>query len=85
MKATRHAGSGELPDQTAGVETSIQKDPRRPTVAAAHQTGCRARLDLGGGSFLPGTTWHFQAWFREAPGAGSAFQISDGLRMVIEP
>jgi hypothetical protein len=35
---------------------------------------------LSSGQVLPGSTWHFQAWFRDPFAAGSFFNLSDGLR-----
>jgi hypothetical protein len=32
-----------------------------------------------------GSTWHFQTWFRDPMGGGSAFDLSDGLTLVFAP
>ncbi|MCK6445625.1 MAG: FG-GAP repeat protein [Planctomycetes bacterium] len=38
----------------------------------------------GPGAITPGSTWHFQCWYRD-PGAGAGFDLSDGLRAVFCP
>ena len=32
------------------------------------------------GQILPGTTWYFQAWYRDSAAGGSLFNLSDGLQ-----
>jgi hypothetical protein len=32
-----------------------------------------------------GTTWHFQAWFRDPTAGGSNYNLSDGLRITFQP
>ncbi|HVS18898.1 MAG TPA: hypothetical protein VMT18_09890, partial [Planctomycetota bacterium] len=32
-----------------------------------------------GGQITPGSTWHFQFWFRDTPAGGAGFNLSDGL------
>jgi len=32
-----------------------------------------------GGAILPGSTWNFQAWFRDPAGGGAGFNLSDGV------
>lgn len=34
------------------------------------------------GRILPGTTWHFQAWYRDPAAGGSGFNLSDGLTVT---
>ena len=34
-----------------------------------------------GGDILPGSTWSFQAWYRDPAGGGAGFNTSDALRM----
>jgi hypothetical protein len=45
-------------------------------------------LDLGamplGGTITPGSTWHFQAYFRE-PGIGAGFNSSNALSLTFAP
>lgn len=36
------------------------------------------------GGFLPGSTWHFQYWFRDAAGGGSQANLSSGLSVTFE-
>lgn len=36
----------------------------------------------GPGQVHPGSTWNFQYWYRDPAGAGSGFNLSDGLRVV---
>lgn len=31
------------------------------------------------GAITPGSTWHFQAWFRDPPAGGAQFDLSDGV------
>ncbi len=50
----------------------------------------RTRIDLvhppaEEGRILPGSTWHFQAWFRDPMAAGHYFSLSDGLTLVFQP
>jgi len=33
----------------------------------------------------PGSTWNFQAWFRDNPAGGSGFDLTDGLRVTFVP
>ena len=33
----------------------------------------------------PGSTWHFQTWFRDPMGGGAAFDTSDGMTLVFTP
>lgn len=33
----------------------------------------------------PGSTWYFQAWFRDMPAGGSGFNLSDGLEVTFLP
>lgn len=37
------------------------------------------------GLIVPGSTWHFQAWFRDAAAGGSNFNLSNGLRIPFTP
>ncbi len=45
-------------------------------------------LDLthppAGGQINPGSTWNFQAWFRDPMAGGAAFDTSDGLEIVFQ-
>ena len=34
---------------------------------------------------VPGTTWKFQAWFRDPAGGGAGFDLSDGLSLTLVP
>ncbi len=38
-----------------------------------------------GGQITAGSTWHFQAWFRDAPAGGSYFDSSDALSIAFVP
>jgi glucose/arabinose dehydrogenase len=38
-----------------------------------------------GGEIDPGTTWKFQAWFRDPSGGGAGFDLSDGLSVTFAP
>lgn len=38
-----------------------------------------------GTQLVGGTTWNFQAWFRDPAGGGSAFNLSDGLEVTFTP
>lgn len=35
--------------------------------------------------FTAGSVWDFQAWFRDIPGGGSQFNLSDGLEITFQP
>lgn len=34
---------------------------------------------------VPGTTWHFQGWFRDSAAGGAGFDLSNGLSVVFQP
>ncbi|MFT4538438.1 MAG: hypothetical protein ACI835_000872 [Planctomycetota bacterium] len=56
---------------------------RLPVVLASANTLAYA-VDFGlptgaGGAITPGSTWHFQAWFRDPAAGGASFDLSDGL------
>lgn len=42
-------------------------------------------LPPAAGLLLPGTTWNFQAWFRDVAAGGSNFNLSNGLRVPFVP
>ncbi len=42
-------------------------------------------LPPAAGRLLPGTTWNFQAWFRDVAAGGSNFNLSNGLRVPFVP
>ena len=59
---------------------------RLPVVQAAGNTMTHA-LDLtsppqAGGAITPGSTWFFQAWYRDPAAGGALFDTSDGLRIT---
>ena len=37
------------------------------------------------GQILAGSTWHFQAWFRDPAAGGAAFDLSDGYTVTFVP
>jgi len=37
------------------------------------------------GQIEPGSTWRFQAWFRDVPAGGAGFDFSDGLELLFCP
>jgi hypothetical protein len=37
------------------------------------------------GLVAPGSTWYFQAWFRDPAAGGAAFNLSDGLAVTFCP
>ena len=37
------------------------------------------------GAIVPGSTWNFQAWFRDVAGGGAHFNLSNGLRISFTP
>lgn len=39
----------------------------------------------GGPAILAGSTWDFQAWFRDTPAGGAFFDLSDGVEIVFTP
>lgn len=40
---------------------------------------------LPSGQILPGTTWHFQGWFRDPAAGGAGFDLSNGLHINFLP
>jgi hypothetical protein len=36
------------------------------------------------GQVLAGSTWNFQAWFRDPPAGGAAFDTSDAIQIVFQ-
>ena len=36
------------------------------------------------GTIMAGSTWNFQAWFRDPPGGGAFFDLSDGLEVMFQ-
>lgn len=60
---------------------------RGPVTASDAGGVLEAQLSLAKGpgqAILSGSTWHFQAFFRD-PGFGAGFDTSDGLRLVFQP
>lgn len=39
----------------------------------------------GPGLIEGGSQWHFQTWYRDTPGGGAGFNLSDGLRVIFCP
>ena len=37
------------------------------------------------GTVNPGSTWNYQAWFRDPAGGGASFNLSDGLQISFQP
>jgi hypothetical protein len=37
------------------------------------------------GTILPGSTWYFQAWYRDPAAGGSNFNLSDGVGVTFQP
>jgi hypothetical protein len=58
-----------------------------PFVAADAAGSLRASLDLPSlpGTISPGSTWKFQAWFRDPAGGGQGFDLSDGISIDFTP
>lgn len=59
-----------------------------PPYLAAGNAASRA-LDLtnppqASGQILAGSTWHFQAWFRDPPAGGAFFDFSDGYTITFD-
>ncbi|MCY2961911.1 MAG: M12 family metallo-peptidase [Planctomycetota bacterium] len=42
-------------------------------------------LPPAAGRLVPGSTWNFQAWFRDAAAGGAQFNLSNGLRIPFAP
>jgi len=60
-----------------------------PVTTDGTGSGSRA-LDLTdppapAGQITPGSTWHFQYWYRDPAAAGSGFNLSNGLRATFHP
>jgi len=60
---------------------------RRPTsISGNQQVDAVDFTDLPAhGLISPGQTWNFQAWFRDPPGGGGSFDLSDGLEVTFTP
>ena len=63
---------------------------RLPVIASSTTRCLELELDIanqppGSGSITAGSTWNFQAWFRDAAAGGAAFDLSDGLQVVFTP
>lgn len=39
----------------------------------------------GSGPITGGSTWNFQAWFRDVPAGGAQFDLSNGLQVTFQP
>ena len=39
----------------------------------------------GAGQLTAGSTWNFQAWFRDPAAGGTAFNLSDGVELTFAP
>ncbi|MCC7012208.1 MAG: hypothetical protein IT454_06595 [Planctomycetes bacterium] len=61
----------------------------RLPLGAASGTTLSAAVNSGVPQAAPhlavGSTWHFQAWFRDAAGGGSNYNLSDGYRITFQP
>lgn len=44
-----------------------------------------APANSGPGQITPGSTWNFQFWFRDPPGGGEQFNLSNGLEITFCP
>ena len=67
----------------------IGSPTRRLPITAANATSLVHPVNLTSGSaagiITPGTTWYFQAWFRDNAAGGSSTGLSDGLRLTFLP
>ena len=66
-------GIAHLPIVNSGLAGVLEHDldNTRPPTAATQIT--------------PGSTWNFQAWFRDTAGGGAFFNLSDGLSLMFQP
>lgn len=56
-------------------------------------TGALGRVDFhqdlsqppSGGQILPGSTWHYQLWYRDPAAGGAAFNLSEGVAALFCP
>ncbi|MFM7296478.1 MAG: hypothetical protein ACKO4Q_04555, partial [Planctomycetota bacterium] len=62
---------------------------RRLPVVPGNGSSLLHSVDFGAGSaagvLVPGTTWYFQAWFRDNGFGNAATMLSDGLRLTLVP
>ena len=62
---------------------------RRPTTASDAAGVLAQPLDLTAlapaGAILPGSSWNFQAWFRDPAAGGALFNLSDGYHVAFIP
>ncbi len=58
-----------------------------PVIADYHVLSQRVDLSIppSAGNVVPGSTWNFQAWFRDVPAGGAFFNTSSALSIVFEP
>ena len=63
-------GLFRLPVQDTGANGRFER--------AIHYTGAQSQLAVG-------STWRFQAWFRDPAAGGSGFDLTDGLSSVFRP
>ena len=61
------------PFATAGTHGGVQLDFSQPP------------LNGGAGVLTPGSTWNFQAWYRDVPAGGAGFNLSDALSATFLP
>jgi hypothetical protein len=62
----------------------------RSTVATSVGGALSHQLDLNAppspaAVILPGSTWWFQAWYRDVPAGGASFNLSNGLQLSFVP
>lgn len=57
-----------------------------PSVLINSSGTAQLKLDLknlpAAGMITPGSTWHFQCWFRDPLGGGAGYNLSNGLRVT---
>jgi hypothetical protein len=62
---------------------------RLPVTTADGEGFLTSMLDLSlpahSGQLVPGSSWRFQAWFRDPGAGGSGFNLSDGLQVTFQP
>lgn len=67
----------------------VSSPTRRLPVVSGNGTSLLHAVNLAAGSpagtLVPGTTWYFQAWFRDNGFGSAATMLSDGLRLTFVP
>jgi hypothetical protein len=67
------------------VAGSLHRLPVTAASGGVLSRALNAAVPPAAGLVVPGSTWNFQAWFRDAAAGGAGFNLSDGLRVPFMP